>query len=203
MDLLKDWLRQAQEIGISEPLGMTLTTTDPSGWSRSRVVLVKELNEHSIVFGSSSTSDKGKDIERNPRVAGNLWWRESIQQIHFRGFATIASVAKSDRLFEMRSRSAQAVALCSRQSEPLQSEFELKTKFETLSQSTQKLQRPLTWNAYEIIPIEYEFWQGESSRLHKRLCYRLQIPHTNFSTVLNPDELNLTQGQWTQQRLQP
>ena len=203
MDLMKDWIDRAKKAGISEPLGMNLTTVDRAGWSRNRVVLVKELTESSIIFGSSSTSDKGKDIDANPKVAGNFWWRESIQQIHFRGFAAIASKSESDRLFEMRSREAQAVALCSQQSQPLQSETDLKTRFEALSSSTQPLQRPATWNAYKILPIEYEFWQGDATRLHKRLRYRLQIPNIDLSKVSNPYELKLTQGKWIQQRLQP
>ena len=203
MDLMKDWIAQAQEVGVSEPLGMNLTTADPSGWSRNRVVLVKELKDSSIIFGSSSISDKGKDINANPKVAGNFWWRESIQQIHFRGFAAIASVEKSDRLFIKRSREAQAVAICSKQSQPLQSELDFKTKFEALSRSTQPLHRPSTWHAYEIIPIEYEFWQGDATRLHKRLRYSLQIPNISFEEVSNINELEPIQGKWIQQRLQP
>ena len=203
MDLMKDWIDRAIKVGVSEPSGMNLTTVDRAGWSRNRVVLVKELTEFSIIFGSSSTSDKGKDIDANPKVAGNFWWRESIQQIHFRGFAAIASTEKSDRLFESRSREAQAVALCSKQSQPLHSETDLKTRFEALSCSKQPLQRPATWNAYEIMPIEYEFWQGDATRLHKRLRYRLQIPNIDLSKISNPYELELTQGKWIQQRLQP
>ena len=180
-----------------------LTTVNRAGWSRNRVVLVKELGNSSIIFGSSSTSDKGKDIDANPKVAGNFWWRESIQQIHFKGFAAIASEEKSERLFSTRSREAQAVALSSLQSQPLQSESDLKTRFKALSLSKQKLHRPSTWHAYEIIPIEYEFWQGDATRLHKRLRYRLGIPNINFSEISNIDELKLSRGKWNQQRLQP
>ena len=106
---MKDWIRQAQEAGIAEPLGLTLTTVNQIGWSRNRVVLVKEFSESSIIFGSSSLSDKGRDIEHNSKVAGSFWWRESVQQIHLRGFAVVASVEKSNQLFHERSRSAQAI----------------------------------------------------------------------------------------------
>ena len=203
MELMKDWISQAEKVGVCEPLGMNLTTVDRAGWSRNRVVLVKELRNSSIIFGSSSISDKGKDIDANPKVAGNFWWRESIQQIHFKGFAAIASEEKSEQLFAKRSREAQAVALSSLQSQPLQSESDLKTRFEALSQSTQPLHRPSTWHAYEIIPIEYEFWQGDATRLHRRLRYRLQIPNIDLSELSNINELEINRGQWIQQRLQP
>lgn len=202
MDLFKDWLKQAQKVGISEPLGMTLTTVDKSGWARSRVVLLKKLKEHSIIFGSSSISDKGQDIDCNSKVAGSLWWRESIQQMNFRGFAMIASNSESEQLFAKRSREAKAVALCSKQSQPLQSESELQAKFSALTRSNQALERPHTWNAYEIFPIEYEFWQGEKTRLHKRLRYSL----LGFELDLSPSnvrELIQAKSKWSQQRLQP
>jgi dihydrophenazinedicarboxylate synthase len=203
IDLMKDWIVQAQKAGIAEPLSLTLTTINQIGWSRNRVVLVKEISESSIIFGSSSLSEKGRDIEHNPKVAGNFWWRESVQQIHFRGFAVVASTEKSNQLFQQRSRSAQAVAICSQQSQILESESDLKTKFTALNQSEQPLTRPSTWQAYQITPIEYEFWQGDASRLHKRLRYSLQIPNVNFSQLSNLDGLDLTQGIWIQQRLQP
>ena len=203
MNLLKDWVAQAQNFDVSEPLGITLTTIDRSGWLRSRVVLAKELGESSIIFGTSSLSEKGKDIEHNPKVAVNFWWRESVQQIHCKGFAYIASKKKSDRLFENRSRDAKAVALSSKQSQPLKSELDLKTKFAALNNCDRSLQRPPTWNAYKIIPTEYEFWQGDATRLHKRLRYRLEIPQIDFAFVQNIDESKIATGTWIQQRLQP
>ena len=105
MVLMQDWVKQAEAVGIAEPLGMTLTTVNSAGWAWNRVVLVKEFKQASIIFGSSSASDKGQDIEHNAKVAGNFWWRESVQQIQFRGYAAIASPSQSDLLFEKRSQS--------------------------------------------------------------------------------------------------
>jgi len=41
MDLMKDWVGQAKEVGVSEPLGMTLNTVNKASQPRDRVVLVK------------------------------------------------------------------------------------------------------------------------------------------------------------------
>jgi dihydrophenazinedicarboxylate synthase len=203
MVLMQDWVKQAQLVGIAEPLGMNLTTVNSAGWGWSRVVLVKELNPASIIFGSSSTSDKGQDIKHNAKVAGNLWWRESVQQIHFRGYAAIASSSKSDLLWQKRSRSAQAIAICSQQSQLLKSELNFQTEVEALENSDKTLLRPSSWNAYQITPIEYEFWQGDVSRLHKRLRYSLQLPNVDFAQPSNLTESVMKSAIWTQQRLQP
>ena len=203
MDLMKDWVQQAKEVGIAEPLGMTLTTINHAGLPWSRVVLIKKLNEFSIVFGSSSLSEKGKNLKQNSIVAGSIWWRESIQQIQFRGFASIAAEETSERLFAERSREAKAVAINSQQSKVLKSESQLKTKIAALNCSKQILPRPLTWNAYEILPIEYEFWQGDASRLHKRLRYNLQISGLDLTHKSNLLKSELTTRKWIQYRLQP
>ena len=203
MDLVKDWVKQAEQVGISEPLGMTLTTVNQGGWAWNRVVLVKEFDRSSILFGSSSLSNKGQDIEHNPKVAGSFWWRESVQQIHFRGFASIASEERADRLFKERLRSAQLIAICSQQSQLLKSESDFKTKVAALNYSQKPLLRPSTWNIYQIIPIEYEFWQGDASRLHKRLRYSLQVPNIDLSQKSAIAESVVALGTWNQQRLQP
>lgn len=199
MVLMKDWVRQAKQAEIAEPLGMTLTTIDRFGLPWNRVVLIKELKEFSIVFGSSSDSAKGRNIEHNSRVAGNLWWRESIQQIQFRGFASVAPT-KSEELFNKRSREAKAVAICSSQSKLLASKAELETKIAELVSSNETLYKPATWNAYQIIPVEYEFWQGDASRLHKRLRYSLHPLALNLSHLT---ESEFTDRRWIQKRLQP
>lgn len=203
MVLMQDWVKQAQLAGIAEPLGMTLTTVNLEGWAWNRVVLVKELNHTGIVFGSSSNSDKGQDIKHNTKVAGSFWWRESVQQIHFRGYAAIASSSKSDVLWQTRSRSAQAIAICSQQSKLLKSESDFQTETEALEHSDKKLLRPSSWNAYQITPIEYEFWQGDTSRLHKRLRYSLQAPQVYSSQAANLTESVMKPAIWTHQRLQP
>jgi dihydrophenazinedicarboxylate synthase len=201
MDLMKDWLTQAEKANISEAWGMTLSTIDEAGWPWNRVVLLKELGESSLIFGSSSISSKGRDIERNGKVAGSLWWRESIQQILFQGFAFVASAEKSDYLFDNRSRSAQAVSLLSQQSQILESDEDLRHKVEVLCHSKKLFSRPQTWNAYEVFPIKYEFWQGDASRLHKRLQYTLELPNVDLSQELNKSIFN--RGKWVQERLQP
>ena len=200
MDLMKDWVRQAQQQKVAEPLGMTLTTVDRFGFPWNRVVLIKQLKDFSIIFGSSSLSNKGINIEDNPRVAGSLWWRESIQQIQFKGFASILP-SKSAELFNRRSREAQAVAICSRQSHPLTSSSELEMQIAELISSNKTLSKPDNWNAYQIVPVEYEFWQGDPSRLHKRLRYSLHPELDSNQTHFTESEL--ADREWVQQQLQP
>ena len=45
--------------------------------------------------------------------------------------------------------------------------------------------RPPHWGGYRLVPDRWEFWQGRRSRLHDRLCYRLE------------------DGRWRRERLAP
>lgn len=185
LDLLQKWLERADAMGVNEPRAMVLSTVDVSGCPSSRVVLLKDCDEKGVTFGTSQSSTKAKEININPWAAGTLWWRETIQQINFRGRVTQLSDERSDKMFQERERNGQALTVISMQSTPLVDEQELRDKMTKLVNSTDKIVRPEKWHAYHLILDEIEFWQGYQDRFHKRLRY------------------DLVSDVWQHQRLQP
>lgn len=185
ISLLKLWLKDAESFGVSEPYGCVLSTVDSEHSSSSRVILVKEVNSEGVIFGTSSNSVKGKDMKSNNHVAGNFWWRETVQQINFSGIVTVLSKDRSDKLFQLRTRKAQAVAALSNQSATMEDEADLKLRVEKLANSNVCIQRPKHWHAYQIKIASIEFWQGSQDRFHKRLKYLF------------------SENRWHHQRLQP
>lgn len=183
--MLQDWLNAADRLNVHEPRGLVLSTVDISGKPSSRVVLLKECNEEGIIFATSQESPKGQNLAANPWAAGTLWWRETIQQVNFQGQVIQLSNEKSDELFMERPRSAQAVAVVSKQSKPLTHENEMKNKVLTLINTNGKIERPRGWHAYHLIVESIEFWHGSQDRFHKRLHY------------------NLVNASWHHQKLQP
>ncbi len=185
LSMLQCWLKTADQHGINEPRGMTLSTVDDLCRPSSRTVLIKECDEKGVIFVTSQTSAKGKNLDSHPWVAGTIWWRETIQQINFQGQVTKLSDKKSDELFQVRPRAAQAVAEISQQSALLTNEQELKNKVVMRINSDIKISRPKGWYAYKIIIESIEFWYGNKERFHRRLRY------------------NLINDIWQHQRLQP
>ena len=113
LHLLKEWLDSADRLKIVEPRGLVLSTIDDCGRPSSRVVLMKTVDDTGVIFASSETSQKGKDLEKNPIIAGTLWWRETMQQINFCGSAAKLPAIMSDEIFRERTPEAQArVILC-------------------------------------------------------------------------------------------
>lgn len=183
--MLQKWLQEAEKLNINEPRSMVLATVDSLGKPSSRVVLLKDCDEKGVTFGTSQESSKGKDIKANRWAAGTLWWRETVQQINFRGQVTQLSNEQSDEMFQIRTRDAQAVSAISKQSALLTNEKELEDKILDLINSNQKIQRPDGWHAYHLAIESIEFWLGSKDRFHKRLCY------------------SLVNGLWIHQNLQP
>jgi pyridoxamine 5'-phosphate oxidase len=184
LPLLDRWLRLADERGVREPRALALATADAEGRPSSRIVLLKQVSPAPL-FAFSSNSRKGRELEANPRAAGTLYWRETLQQIVFEGPVTKLSAAESDALFAERPPAGRAATVASNQGEPLEDPLRLKTAVAELAQSAEPPQRPRDWFGYRLDPDLIEFWHGSTDRLHRRLLY------------VKSD------GAWTHRRLQP
>lgn len=185
VELLQIWLLKAEELDVSEPRDLVLSTINAKNHPSSRVVLLTDIDETGVVFGTTITSNKGMDLAINPVASGTLWWRETMQQINFFGAVNKCSSEFSDKIFNERMRLARAATWVSESGQILVDEAILKTKVEQLMSLPDEILRPAKWSAYHIKIETIEFWHGSSDRLHKRLRY------------------NLTENGWHQNRLQP
>lgn len=173
LELFSNWIEQAEDLKIPEARGFTLCTADKKGAPSSRVLLMKDFNEVGLTFCTSSLSPKGLEMHENPKVSGTFWWKETLQQISFKGNVAPMSGADSDQLFQERVRKAQVIARISKQSEPLQDESELRRRVQNMFESHQVIARPESWQGYHCEFTEIEFWVGNKDRFHDRLKYVL------------------------------
>ncbi len=173
LHLLQCWLDTADQLKISEPRGLVLSTVSDRGIPSSRVVLLKTVDEKGVTFASSDVSQKGKDLKTNPVAAGTLWWRETMQQINFYGHVKKLSSEFSDKTFKDRTLEAQAIAMISSQSAPMLNEKDIYEKISDLLQYPEKIFRPNNWHAYHITIESMEFWHGSKDRFHQRLRYEI------------------------------
>jgi dihydrophenazinedicarboxylate synthase len=182
LPLLESWLRTADERGVREPRALALATADGEGRPSNRILLVKQLTP-TLVFSGSYDSRKGRDLAANPRAAGTLYWRETLQQITIEGPVERLSDEESDALFAERPPAGQATTVASDQGEALADPDGLRRKADGLD--GEKLRRPPNWGGFRLDPDLVEFWHGSPTRLHRRLLY------------IKGD------GGWSFQRLQP
>lgn len=185
-ELLREWLKVAEDSAEIEPSAMALATVSEAGYPSSRMVLLRGIDETGVVFFTNYASRKGRDIEATRHVAATLFWPSLQRQVRLEGDADRTSEKESDDYFANRPYESQLASAASRQSQPLTSEAEIETRIEELRQEHPlQVPRPSVWGGYHIYVREFEFWQGGPSRLHDRFRYRLQ------------------DGEWTIERLSP
>ena len=158
-----------------EPNAMTLCTVDRSLQPKSRVVLLKKMDEQGFIFFTNYQSEKAHNIAQNDRVSLTFFWHILERQVHIQGRAQKVSSQESDRYFGMRPRESQLAACISPQSQPIR-RGELYERYENFKKSAAKqaaapISRPYFWGGYRVIPHSFEYWQGGNSRLHDRITY--------------------------------
>lgn len=170
LQLLARWLQEADARGVREPRAMALATADAEGRPSSRILLLKRVAP-ALVFSGSYESRKGRELAANPRAAGTLYWRETLQQVTVEGPVRRLSEEESDALFAERPQEAQASAVTSRQGEPLDDVAELRRAAGEIASREEPLRRPSRWGGFRLDPDLVEFWHGRPDRLHRRLLY--------------------------------
>ena len=184
--LLVAWLRKAEERAVPEALAATLATATPDGIPSSRTVRLAELTADGAVFGTSSSSRKGRELAANPRASVTVYWRELVLQVRLDGPVEVLDADASDSLFADRTPAARAATVASRQDDALDDFDSLHRRADELLAEGVPIARPADWWGYRVVPSTIEFWQGSPDRLHRRLRYERD-----------------TAGHWSVRGLQP
>ncbi len=172
--LFHQWLKEAIEAQILEPNAMTLATVDADGHPQARIVLLKDADARGFAFYTNYESAKGQALAANPRAALVFYWDLMFRQVRITG--TVEKVDRADSLayWRTRPRGSRLGARASCQSVRLAGRAALEAAFakeEAQFAGQEDIPLPDNWGGYRVIPDTFEFWQGQTSRLHDRLCY--------------------------------
>tara|TARA_B100000575_G_scaffold175844_1_gene140980 strand:+ start:14325 stop:14960 length:636 start_codon:yes stop_codon:yes gene_type:complete len=171
MEFFKKWFKEAESSdGIIEPNAMTISTVE-NNIPSSRVVLLKEIKDQSLVFFTNYKSNKGKAISNNPNICASFYWGPLERQVIFKGIAKKTENDYSDSYFSSRPFNSQAAAIVSNQSQVIKSYRDLLTRYNKFlkDNSNTNLKRPNNWGGIELYVKQIEFWQGRENRLHNRV----------------------------------
>jgi pyridoxamine 5'-phosphate oxidase len=184
--LLGAWLEEATRSEPVDPNAMTVATVDADGFPNARMVLLKGFDRRGLVFYTNTDSQKGQELDSNPKAALVFYWKSLGRQVRLRGGAERVEEAEADAYFATRPRLAQIGAWASKQSSPLESRhaFEKAVALYTAKFHVGTIARPPNWTGYRIVPFLIEFWCARPFRLHDRLEFRRGEPDAPWSKSL-------------------
>lgn len=171
----EEWFAGALDVDLHEPSAFVLSTATPDGAPSARAVLMKDFSDEGLVFYTSMSSRKSRELRANPRAAATFVWTPLHRQVRFEGSVAAVSETEADDYFATRPRGAQIAAHASPQSEVVRGREELEERFEQLSaEYDDEVPRPDHWSGWRLAPTAVEFWQGRPNRFHDRIRYLLE-----------------------------
>jgi pyridoxamine 5'-phosphate oxidase len=168
------WFQEAVSCSaIAEPNAMVLATVSPAGQPHARFVLLKGFDAKGFVFFTSFCSEKGRDLDENPRAALTFGWIEQERQVRIEGAVGPLPRSAVEAYFQTRPRGSRLGAWVSNQSDVIPNRAFLEQRLaETEAHFPDQVPPPATWGGYRLALEQVEFWQGRTNRLHDRLRYR-------------------------------
>ena len=201
------WAARAQP----NPNAMVLATATPDGHPAARVVLCKDIVPQPgyVVFYTNYRSSKGRQLEKNPRVAAVLHWDALHRQVRIEGTVVKGPAAEADAYFASRSWDKRLGAWASAQSEPIGSRAALERAVADTARRfgaplpgaadagaspALDIPRPPHWGGYHLWADAVELWVEGAGRIHDR---------ARWSRTLTPRAGAFEAGAWQVTRLQP
>ena len=166
--LFEQWFAAATAADPNNAGVMTLATAADNRPS-ARMVLLKEHGPTGFVFYTNYDSRKGRELEKNPHAALVFWFQTLEKQIRIEGRMKRLSEAASDAYFATRPRDSQLGAWASAQSSEIEKPVTLAAVEKQFGNNP--IPRPANWGGLRLIPDQFEFWQGRTSRLHDRMIF--------------------------------
>ena len=181
-------LEEAESANLVDWNAMNIASVDQKNQPSSRIVLLKKISDEGLVFYTNYNSRKGKEIDLNPKVAVNFWWRELKKQVRVEGIIEKASEEDSDNYFNSRPLKSRVSAIISNQSSTISSYKDLTNQIDIyLDQNDESsIKRPDHCGLFIVIPNAVEFWQERDNRTHERLKYILEDNQKWSSHLLSP-----------------
>ena len=170
--LFRKWFDEVYQIDKEEAVSMNLSTISSDNYPNSRIVLLRGL-EDGFIFYTNYKSQKGREIEKNPKAHINFYWPSLERQVRIKGIINKTSAEVSDKYFLSRPLKSRIGAILSDQSTEISLQKDLQKELleEINRNQSNEIQRPDYWGGYCLKPLEFEFWQGKDARLHDRLFY--------------------------------
>ncbi len=137
----------------------------------SRFVNLKCINNEKFIFFTNYESPKSKQFASHSQISAVIYWNKVDIQIRMKAKILKLDTNLSDEHFRNRKKEKNALAISSKQSQPIDSYENVKKNFANVMKKENLQIRPHYWGGYEFTPYYFEFWSGNKNRINNRESY--------------------------------
>lgn len=138
----------------------------------SRFVNLKIIDKSNFIFFTNYESPKAIDFSSHKQISALFFWSSINVQIRIKAKIRQTSRQFNKNYFKNRSKNKNALAISSKQSQPISNFDEVVAKYDLAKQKENLRLCPDYWGGYSFKPFEIEFWEGNEFRLNKRIIYK-------------------------------
>ncbi len=185
------WFEEASRSKeIEEPNAMCLATATASGIPSARMMLLKEFGKEGFVFYTNVDSRKAKELDENAKASLVFYWEPFKRSVRVEGTVEKVPDDKAEAYFHTRPFYSKIGAVVSAQSKVIKDRDEMVWKARQLKDELKEksVPKPDSWGGYRVIPEVFEFWQGQTNRLHDRLRFRVATKGEDVSLCVQGDD---------------
>lgn len=184
-----NFYNKAKSLGQTQIEAMVISSYNSSKKQvDSRYVNLKYIIGEEWIFFSNYNSKKASDFSSNKFISVLFFWQSINLQVRIKAEVFKTSEDFSDKHFSERELDKNVLAISSRQSQKIESYEMVKENFnKTLDDASSIKSRPSYWGGFSFKPFEFEFWQGNESRLNKRESYSFDRVKESWNySILEP-----------------
>jgi len=198
------WFKEAEKLtnNYEEVNATCRATATKDGKPSARMVLLKAYGKTGFKFFTNDLSRKGIELNENPMAAMTFYWSTMSRSVRIEGTVHRLPDEEAYEYWAKRPVESQASAFVSLQSSVVPSRQLLvdavRAVKEKYTEQGAPIPKPPHWGGYVLVPSMFEFWQGQSNRLHDRIRFRKRLPTDVDSLTTHSGE-----DDWVFERLAP
>lgn len=186
---LISWLQEEKSAGAPNPQQAVLSTAAADAIPHGRVVAIREINEHGLLFFTQRGTRKVMELTQNPQAALTFWLELSQREVMIEGHVQALALEENEYYWQSYPREAQIRfhSYAPTSFQVIQSKHFLEKKRKQLEQQFKNRQLPMSefYCGYRLKPERFVFYS-----------YRLD-------TLSDVIQYEITQDGWLEQRLSP
>lgn len=196
---------QMVDLKYEEVNAFALSTVGENGRPSSRMLLLKGYSQEGFMFFTHSTSRKGRELANNQFASMLFYWPRVDRQVRIEGRVVVLDEQLAEEYWKKRPISNRIGSKLSEQSAVIPDREYLIEKQKALEKiyendGEEAITRPKHWLGFALQPDSFEFWQGQSNRVHDRIVYSLEKEQNKIDENSNR---GTTMTIWNMERLAP